>query len=1081
MRITVKAWAILLIFGFFAEISPTSAQFFQFKVNDKGVYRLSKKTAVDLGFNGLAELSVFGYPGMLPQKLDSTQLDLQEIPALEFNDNLYFFLSGPNTFTYSPDGWSYSPHLFSDSLSFLIGKNQTPRRITSTPADSGTAAHDPIWYSFTTFKAEQTNLLNSGRAWYSEAIRQGQSLNINLSMPSGAEFPWILHGKVMAQSFSNSSMQVLSGNELLGEVSFDPIPNSTYGVKGREESFDWEVRPQAPVSQIRFTFKSTSAGSSGYLNYVVLGVPFTNSGLTEGFYEARVNQTIALPPNLKTWEISDFFNPVEINSTSGKSATGKKWAIFSPEKTQEIKYLKAASLTLRSSKVAPELLLITSKVLLSSANKLKDFKQSRGISTQVVTTDEIYESFGYGNRDLTAIRNFIAFTYHSKKTLKNVLILGKGTFDQKEKLGGRSNLVPIYSSRESLNPLTTFSSDDYLGLIDWGQGEWEESKDGDEPLQIGIGRLPAINFTEANEMVEKIIRYESNPARSAHSSTVTFLADDGDNNIHIRDAETHSKYLSTHQPNFLQKKLYLDRFGQEKSGNGQRSSQAKAELQKTLDDGTLILNFIGHGNESTLTAEEIFRVEDLANWSKQEQLALWITATCEFGRHDSPFIRSAAEELLFAEGKGAVALLTTGRPIFSSTNFSLNEAFIEEVFKKKEGLGQDLGEIFKNTKNKSMNGVLNRNFALLGDPSLRLAVPELAVNITVIEDAHSGLGVDTLRSLQEIVIKADIIDPLTSAFQPGFNGDFQIELRDKPVTAQTLGDESNPIDFLEETTLIFKGIGSVESGRMQMRLLIPKGIGAAIGNGSLRIHAWDRRSGSQAFGSESLLISGANIDASPDIRGPEIRLVINGQDKGPFVFPTPSLEIKGLLSDQSGLNVTGLSTEQNLSIQINDLPPKTINEEFFGLNSGYQDGFFNIFLKGFVEGKNRITVRAWDNVGNESVYTQEVEIKGSKHLQILSHTVYPNPSLEERKFELSHNRPGENLTLSLSVYSLAGQILFQENIRLLNADQTIDDLTWPFLQSQIKYPAKGTYIYKLSLQSESDFTSDSVSGKLVIQ
>ncbi len=1081
MRIKLKSWTILLIFCFFAEISQSTAQFFQFKIKDKGVYKLSKKKAADLGFDHLSEVSVFGYPGMLPQKLDSAQLSLQEIPALEFNDHLYFFLSGPNTLSYSSEGLDYSHHLFADSLSFLIGKNQSPRRITLRPADAANANPEQNWYSFTTFKAEQTNLLNSGRTWYSEPIRQGQSLNINLSLPAAGKLPWILHGKLMAQSFSNSSMRVLSGNGLLGEVSFDPIPNSTYGIKGREKSFDWELRPEGAVSQIRFTFHGSGPESIGYLNYLVLGVPIANSGLSEGIFEAPTDQPIALLPNLKTWEISDFFDPVEINSASGKSALGKKWAVFSPEKTQEIKQFKAASMVLRSVTVSPELLIITSRALLSSATKLKDFKQSRGIDVMVVTTDEIYESFGYGNRDLAAIRNFVAFTYHSRKKLKNVLILGKGTFDQKEKLGGRQNLVPIYSSRESLNPLTTFSSDDYLGLVDWGQGQWEESKEGDEPLQLGIGRLPAINYTEANEMVEKIIRYESNPVRTPNSFTVTFLADDGDNNIHIKDAEAHSNFLSEHQPDFLQNKLYLDRFDQERSGTSQQSPSAKAALQKTLDDGTLILNFIGHGNETTLTAEELFRVEDLANWPRQEQLALWITATCEFGRHDSPFIRSAAEELLFAQGKGAIGLLTTGRPVFSSVNFSLNKAFTEEVFRKKDERYQDLGEIFKNTKNRSMNGVLNRNFSLLGDPSLRLALPELAINITAITDAHSGLEADTLKSLQEIVIEAEVIDPLTFAFQPGFNGEYQIELRNTPISAQTLGDESSPFDFQEETVLLFKGLGSVESGRMQARFIVPKGTSPEIGDGNLRINAWDLRSGVQAFGSASPLIGGADSDGTQDTQGPKIQLVINGKSDGSLTFPTPSLKIKGLLSDQSGINVSGLIAAEDLSIQVNDQQPVILNEDFMALNGGYQDGFFDTFLRGFVEGKNRITVRARDNVGNASVYTQDVEIKGSNHLQILNHKVYPNPASRESKFELTHNRPGENLTLSLAIYSPAGQILFLENFRLPNADQDIRDLTWPFLQSQTKYPAKGTYIYKLSLQSESDFTSDSTSGKLIIQ
>src|SRR5690606_988913 len=255
MRINAKSWTILLIFGFIAEISPASAQFFQFKIQDKGVYKISKEKAAELGFDRLSEVSVFGYPGMLPQRLDSAQLRLQEIPALEFGDHLYFFLSGPNILTYSQDGLSYSHHLFSDSLSFLLGKNTTPRRIAERPANPADASPEHTWYSFTTFKAEETNLLNSGRTWYSKPFRQGQSLNINLSLPAGAKAPGILHGKLMAHSLSRSSMRVLSGDELLGEVSFDPIPNSTYGIKGREESFAWEINPENPVQQIRFSFQ----------------------------------------------------------------------------------------------------------------------------------------------------------------------------------------------------------------------------------------------------------------------------------------------------------------------------------------------------------------------------------------------------------------------------------------------------------------------------------------------------------------------------------------------------------------------------------------------------------------------------------------------------------------------------------------------------------------------------------------------------------------------------------------------------------------------------------------------------------
>jgi hypothetical protein len=1079
MRVKFVVWILLVIFGLSAGILQTLAQSFRFKVKDQGIYKISTSQAKALGFASLEEVGVFGFPGMLPQRLDPQQLELQEIPTLVSEDHLYFFLSGPNTISFSTEELKYTHHLFSDSLSFLLAKTSTPRRVQTRQADSKNADPEQIWYSFTAFKSDETNLINSGRKWYSEAIRQGMSLNVNFNLKTGSGRPWLLFGTMMAHAFSTTTMRVLSGNDLLGEVSFDPIPNSTYGVKGREESFRWEISTRNSLAQLRFTFQGTGADAAGYLEHVVVGVPFSNSELPEGIFEAAETGYLNLPQDLQVWEVSDFFHPIEIHATGGNIALGKKWVAFSEESAVEVKQFENASQALRDPTKKPELLIITSHTLISSANKLRDHKTARGVATQVVTDSEIYDAFGYGNPDLTAIRNFIAYTYHKTQTLKNVLILGKGTFDYKKKLGGRPNLIPIYTSRESLNPLTSFSSDDYFGLVDFGQGEWEESREGDELLRIGVGRLPAISYEEANEMVQKIIRYETNPIRTPKSSTVSFLVDDGDNNIHLRDAESHSDFLAENHPEFLQNKLYLDRFEQQTSDANQTSPQTKAALKKTLDDGTLILNFIGHGNETTLSAEEVFRVEDLDGWGKQQQLALWITATCEFGRHDSPFMRSAAEELLSAKEKGAIGLLTTGRPVFSSVNFSLNKAFIEEVFRKKGGQYQDLGEIFKNTKNKSLNGALNRNFSLLGDPSLKLALPELGVRVTAIEDVKTGNPADTLKPLQEIVVKAEIIDPISGAFQTGFNGEFQLELRDKPKQIQTLGDESSPAEFEEESILLFQGTGKVESGKLLARFLTPKGIDPKIETGILRIRAWDSSSGMQGIGFEKPKIGGQAAE-SADKAGPTIQLLINGQTSS-LVFPTNNLQIKGLLSDPSGINVSSFTPGQSLSIQANEQSPVILNEDFISTNGGYQEGYFDTFLGGLVEGSNTITVRAWDNAGNESVETLGVEIRGSSTVQILDHKVYPNPASTTSNFVVMHNRPGENLSISLAAYSLSGQILFQETFRFQNAEQNIQDLSWSFLQSQTKYPAKGTYIYKLTLQSESDFTSDSVSGKLVIQ
>ncbi|WP_332911317.1 T9SS type A sorting domain-containing protein [Algoriphagus boritolerans] len=179
--------------------------------------------------------------------------------------------------------------------------------------------------------------------------------------------------------------------------------------------------------------------------------------------------------------------------------------------------------------------------------------------------------------------------------------------------------------------------------------------------------------------------------------------------------------------------------------------------------------------------------------------------------------------------------------------------------------------------------------------------------------------------------------------------------------------------------------------------------------------------------------------------------------------------------------MSGFIGGQDLTIQVNNQSPIVLNEAFLAKNNSFRSGTFKIVVTGLEEGQNTLTIIAWDNVGNQSTSTITVEIRGSNSIQIIRHKVFPNPATTESNFEIKHNRPGENLNLLIEVYSIAGQILFSESFRLLQAEENIRDLSWIFLQNQTKYPAKGTYIYKLELYSESDLTMDSVSGKIVIR
>ena len=1081
--------SLLICFYFLISLSLSSTKangqtrFFKFKITNEGIYKISPSQMQEIGAQNLSQVAIFGLPGMLPQQLDSAQLNWQEIPGFEKNGELYYYLTGPHQMVRdSSSKIAYQHHLYADSLSFLIGVKPNPKRIIQYKLKPGNNPASTL-YRYQNLKEEENNLLNSGRTWYSKPINSGSLKGFSIRAQTNSLAPWTLSGKLIGRSATGIDISLRADDSEIFKSTASPIAATLYAPKGREIEVDAEFRPNGNKLE-RLVISTQSADQNGisYMDYLSLGIPFSSQGLSEGVYFADPNSTFELRVNnpFETWDVSDFFSPYVLDFTEGNQFKGGKLLVFHPAQTLSLPVFTPVTTQIRNRESWPSLLIIAPKSLQFTAEKLKSHKTSIGLDTEVIVLQEIYDAFGYGNPDLTAIRNVIAWHFHQGKKLKNVLILGKGTYDYKRKLGGRPNLIPIYTSRNSLNPLTTFSSDDYYGLINWGQGEWIETNQGDEQMQIGIGRIPVISTQEAEIVLDKIIQYENNPIPGIWKNTITLLADDGDNGIHLRDSEIHAAYLLQNRPDLTTSKLYLDRFEQPKNGSLQSSPIAKSKLEEALQEGTVILNYIGHGNETTLTAEEIFKVSDIQNWANQPKLAIWMTATCEFGRHDSPFLRSAAEELLIAPKKGAVGLLSTGRPVFSSVNFQLNEMFIQEAFKSNGNDSKDLGTIFKNTKNASLNGSLNRSFSLLGDPSLKLASADHQVKILSIKDAQTSQNLDTLAALQTVEFTAEVIHSQSGMLVGDFSGQYEIELRDQPLLIKTLGDESSPKEFKEEPNAIFRGTGAVKNGLMKGKLIVPQNINQNLEAGKLRIVAVSEKS-TDAFGMTSITLGGQVSNLPLDTLGPEIKVMIDSKNQEPFVSQSTSILLTATLQDPSGIDISSSKTEQELHVRLNENAPIPVYMKFISENGSFEKGTFSIRLEGLKEGKNLVTIQGFDNLGNISTLLVEVEVKNSNQLRILAFKNFPNPAETDTQFEIIHNRPGENLLASLKVFNVNGQILFDQIFRFVKADTKIEDMSWFFSQDQTKYPAKGSYIYTLSLTSEKDNSSTAVSGKIVIK
>jgi len=1053
--------------------------YYTFAVHQEGVYKITAEQAARLGAHSVDELTVYGYPGVLPQALDSSSLRLLEVPMKNISGELFLFLTTAQQMRIGSDGVQFSPHHYTDTLHYLVQSGRPASKpVPSLTLPAAGETPEAILYRSVIYKNPEYNILSSGREWYGERVFDGESIILNYEENATSGLPVYYQAKVMAQSLAASTFDFSLNQTEVATFAIPSIPNSTYGIKGRTEEKSGKIVPgKDGRPQVKLHFQTDNRNGVGYLDYFMLGFPFESTNLPVGIFYNFDQLPFGLSPHPhhKRWDVSNFEEVTELDFSEPVVSSADKIAVFDPNTTPALSEFRPVAMNLRQNAFFTELIIITHPVLANQAERLSAHKNSTGISSQVVLLPDIYSAFGYGNPDVSAIRNFLAFHYHHGGKLKHVLIFGKGTFDYKKKLGGRPNWVPTYSSRSSLTPLTTYSSDDYFGFLEMGKGKWEEGAEGDHALDIGVGRLPVINSQEAKHVVDKIIQYSSShKSKGDWTRKVLFVADDGDNNVHLNDSELLATHLAQNHPELLVQKLYLDSFEQIPTSNGQKSPAAKNAFETSLDSSFLVVNYIGHGNETTLMAEEIFTVSDINNWRENDKLPVIVTATCEFGRHDSPLIRSGAEELLIADKRGAIALLTTGRPVFSNVNFELNEAFMQEAFRREDGQSLTLGEIYRRTKNNSLNGALNRNFSLLGDPSMRLALPDLMVQP---EEIVMTDGTDGLLSLQPIRYQGKIVDPLTGADVSSFEGNIELRVSAPPTGLRTRGDESQATAYWDDQDVLFRGTTQVKNGVFEGEFVLPTGPSTMLQELTVRFFGQSEQQGAQAMGSRLISVSSHVDPPHEDNEGPEIKLSL----KPPYdVTPLSStwVEIVAELSDASGIY---LRPDKSISLQINGGEKIPLSRYYQARDGSYQQGQMVFPAKDLQEGRNILIVEAFDNFGNRSEQELEVWVSGSEQLNILSHLLFPNPADQFAQLRLTHNRPGENLLLSFKIYSSSGSEIFSQYRRFPKADPLLDNGVGFFMPGKSNFPAKGTYLYILELQSEVDGTSDIKSGKLLIQ
>ncbi|MFN5055750.1 MAG: type IX secretion system sortase PorU [Bacteroidota bacterium] len=1093
----------------------STGQWIKIAVPQAGVYKVTGSDLRAAGLTGnlaSGQIRLFGNGGEVLPESNAVQIqdDLKEVAvdlsdggdgSFDANDFFLFYTPGPHQWKRDSlsAGFLYTKNPYSDlSYYFIQLGAANGKRLLSKKAYAGSGNLVDVFDEHLHHELDSINFLKSGKEWYGEHFSNQTGRvamrDFNLNVPtavSGAQF--ILSSEVIGTSANQQNKIAVSvnGKKLLEHLT-QPIQGSLISPVASISNMSAVDVLTGSGLTISYQHTGGSLNAASWLNWfnIAFKRKLDMQGLGQLSFRLKsipTNQIVNFVvsnagANFLLWEVSDQHAPQKIRTSLNGSNLGfvdsvvqqHEYIVFDPAKVASPQFIGKISNQNLHQLSSTAVIIITEKTLMEQAIRLRDFHSTTDRMTgMVVDIEEIYNEFSSGTPDPSAVRNFLKMLVDRSATTgvkpAYVLLFGSASYRIKEKAVQRNSKVPSYQTDESLDPLMSYVTDDYFGFLDDNDDINNSKKIA--LLDLGIGRLPARNAEQARKTVDKIIRYNSNLSLGEWRNNFTLVADDEDYNLHVEDAELHASLLQRVAPQLNTNKIYLDAFKQESSTGGSRYPEVNREVLRDINNGTLVWNYSGHGNSTRLAYEVLLDKDLIAEWKNENRLPFFITATCDFAPFDDQSQFSLGEDLLLGRNTGAIGMVTTTRLVFASSNREMNNNFLSFLTARNaDNTFSRLGNVLKDAKNytyqNSTDYVNVRKFTLLGDPVMRLAMPEHFVTTNAISLEGSSKTVDTLSALNKYTVTGEIKTAAGNLLS-SFNGNIYPVLYDKPKNLKTLANDadSKSMSFSSYANILYKGKVKAENGKFSFTFTLPKDIDYAFGKGKLVYYA---ENGSiDASGSyQEFNIGGSGSPSMSDVKGPDLKLYLDtlSFQSGDVVGSDPIMYLQ--LSDPSGINLSEAGIGHQIAAVLDDryADPILLNEYFKPTGNG--SGLVVYQLEGLSAGKHRLEIKAWDVYNNSSTVSVEFMVQSTNAEIIKRFIAFPNPFSERVQLSADLNISDLGQTVLLDVYGMDGKWIKHQEQTLNQKGSFNVGFEWDGKNMQGMTVQKGIYLVKLSIVSK---------------
>jgi len=1101
---------------------------YKITVPNTGLYKLTYSDFVALGVPEdeikSANLSVYGNGG---KQISLVTAEYKNSDLLE--NSIYisdasgsfknggfavFYAQGNNEFFYNPidNKYSFRIHPYSYTTTYFITFDENiglKKRVNSVTMPTSYDTVTPYFRDYFLSKQEVNSPNASGRNWLGKQFTNNSKIEdypLDMSNSYTDENnqyinPAIFEMNVVAQSekesyfISNFNNQFLDSTKLtpVFEMSYTDIANSKY-IRRNILS----VNPVSNKISIKYSGNSIAKGWIDYMlvsfdrslkyNYPAI-LSFKN---TESLIQNKV--VSHLISNVKNsdiivWDVTNHIEPKQIigeyNSVDftyrinlGSDSLLNLVAFNNNSSFNTVNHVGKIENQNLHATPAIDYVIITHPLFKEEAERLADIHRNyNNTSTVVVDINDIYNEFSSGTPDVLAYREYLRMLYNKYKPQglepKNVLLFGDGTFDNKNILKYNNNFILTWQSENSLDDVVSYPCEDYIAYLSPYAKGYKEMSVRDTML-IGIGRFPVNNLQQAKLLVDKSERYlRKMDIREDNSigdwrNTILLTSDDADNreSLFVEHAESIYYQVKATQPELNAVKVYADAYKQYASSAGTTYPDASKAINQQMKKGALILNYVGHGSPTHLSAERLITITDMMGWTNYNSMPVFITSTCEFARFDMVDKPSAGEYSILNENGGAIALISASRKINSEEN--INNAFHKEILEKINGRPKTIGEAFVATKNARFDMSENkRSVLLLGDPALRLSLPMYNVKTDSILSTQTNLIIDTIKALQQIKLIGSIVDDNDSLLD-GFNGILQISLFDKASNYHTLDNDgaNAAIEFEQQKNLLYKGKVDVINGKFNATFTIPKDLAYNYGAGKFSYYAQSDSIDAAGY-YNNFIIGGIDNSVVIEETRPVVRLYIADSNFVSGGITNENPELFAIIYDKIPINTVGSGLGHDIMATLDNAANTFILNDFY--EQDYNDpnrGYIKFPFNSLSDGEHTLTLKAWNIFNYSNSATITFNVNGVEELVYNKLRNYPNPFSTSTSFYLEHNQKDKIKSSKILIFNSSGSIVKTIEVNPNLYGYTIGPIEWDGTMDGGRKLQSGIYFYRMQLDME---------------